>query len=92
MVYIFAYRSMRTPLFQMNPVTDNRPLLAAVILGIVTALLPFGIPALGALLGIVPLSLLEWGWVVAFAIVLLGIVEAAKAMARRVEARALHVT
>lgn len=83
MVYIFAYRSMSTPLFAMNPVNANKPLLAAVAAGILTALLPFGIPALGSLLGIVPLSLLEWGWVVAFAIVLLGVVEGAKAISNR---------
>lgn len=83
MVYIFAYRSMRTQLFNMNPITANKPLVAAVIAGVITALLPFWIPGLGKVLGIVPLSLLEWGWVVAFAIVLLGIVEAAKAIANR---------
>jgi Ca2+-transporting ATPase len=83
MVYIFAYRSLSTPLHKMKPVSANKPLLAAVILGLITALLPFGIPALGALLGIVPLSWLEWGWVAGFSVVLLGIVEVAKAIARR---------
>lgn len=83
MVYIFAYRNMSASLFSMNPITANKPLVAAVIAGVITALLPFWIPGLGKVLGIVPLNLLEWGWVVAFAIVLLGIVEAAKAIANR---------
>jgi len=86
MVYIFAYRSMRTSLFGMNPIGANKPLIGAVAAGIITALLPFYIPALGRVLGIVPLGALEWGWVVAFAIVLLGIVEAAKALTNRVAA------
>lgn len=83
MVYIFAYRSMSTPLLSMNPISANKPLLVAVVAGIATALLPFCIPSLGRLLGVVPLSLLEWSWVAAFAFVLLGVVEGAKAWSNR---------
>jgi len=83
MVYIFAYRSMRTPLWRMNPITANKALIGAVAAGLVTALLPFFIPALGKLLGIEPLNLVEWSCVGGFAIVLLGIVELAKAIGRR---------
>ncbi len=82
-IYIFAYRSLRLPLWKMNPLTANKPLLWAVGTGILTALLPFWIPSLGAVLEIVPLSLLEWSWVAGFALALLGIVELAKAVAVR---------
>ena len=33
MVYIFAYRSMRRPLFRMNKLTANKPLIWAVLAG-----------------------------------------------------------
>ena len=87
MVYIFAYRSLRSPLWRMNPLTANKPLLWAVASGIVTALLPFWIPWLGAVLEIVPLSLAEWSWVAGFALALLVIVEAAKAVSVRRDRR-----
>jgi len=83
MVYIFAYRSMRQPLFRMQPLTANKPLIWAVGAGLLTALLPFFIPRLGVLLGIVPLSPEEWAWVAGFSIALLAMVEAAKALSRR---------
>ena len=83
MVYIFAYRSMRTPLLRMAPLTANKPLLWAVAAGVITALLPFWIPGLGELLGVVALRPGEWAWVAGFAVVLLGIVELAKAVNAR---------
>ncbi len=83
MVYIFAYRSMRTPLLRMAPLTANRPLVWAVAAGVLTALLPFWVPGLGELLGVVALRPGEWAWVAGFAVVLLGIVEAAKAVDMR---------
>lgn len=83
MVYIFAYRSMRIPLYRINPLTANKPLIWAVLAGILTALLPFWIPPLGEVLDIVTLSWIEWSWVAGFAALLLGIVELAKAIAGR---------
>jgi magnesium-transporting ATPase (P-type) len=78
MIYIFAYRSMRLPLFRMNKLSANKPLVWAVSAGLVTAVLPFLIPALGNLLGIVPLSLTEWLLVASIALGLLGVVELGK--------------
>ncbi len=78
MIYIFAYRSMRLPLFRMNKLTVNKPLILAVSAGLVTAVLPFLIPALGNLLGIVPLNLQEWLLVAGIALGLLGVVELGK--------------
>jgi Ca2+-transporting ATPase len=86
MVYIFAYRSMRLPLHRMNKLTSNQPLIWSVLAGILTALIAFFIPGLRDLLGIVPLSLEEWGWVAGVALALLAAVEIGKAIANRLQA------
>jgi len=78
MVYIFAYRSMRQPLHRMNKLSANKPLVWVVAAGILTAILPFVIPSLGNLLGIVPLNLSEWLFVIGIALGLLGVVELGK--------------
>jgi len=56
LIYIFAYRSMRQPLTRMNSLRYNKPLVFAVLSGLVLVALPFAVPALGAVLGIVPLN------------------------------------
>jgi Ca2+-transporting ATPase len=81
MVYIFAYRSLRRPLSRMNPLMTNKPLILAVISGLLTALAAFLIPGLRKILGIVPLAMTEWLWIFGFALVLLLIVEAGKYVA-----------
>jgi Ca2+-transporting ATPase len=86
MVYIFAYRSMRLPLHRMNRLTANQPLIWSVLAGVLTALVAFWIPGLRNVLGIVPLSLEEWGWVAGVALSLLVIVEVGKAIANRLHA------
>ena len=86
MVYIFAYRSMRLPLHRMNKLTSNQPLIWSVLAGILTALIAFFIPGLRDLLGIMPLSLEEWGWVAGVALALLAVVEIGKAIANRLQA------
>lgn len=83
MVYIFAYRSMRLPLHRMNKLSSNQPLMWAVLAGLLTAVIAFSIPGLRDLLGIVPLSLEEWGWVIGVALALLVTVEIGKAIANR---------
>ena len=86
MVYIFAYRSMRKPLGRMNKLTTNKPLIWAVIAGMLTALIAFWIPSLRNLLGIVPLSLEEWLWVIGIALALLVTVEIGKVISNRFHA------
>jgi Ca2+-transporting ATPase len=86
MVYIFAYRSMRQPLFRMNKLTANKPLLVAVIAGLITAVLPFLIPGLRNLLGIVPLTFIEWSIVAGVALGLLMVVEIGKWISNKVHA------
>ncbi len=78
MIYIFAYRSMRQPLFRMNKLSANMPLVWAVLAGLVMAVLPFFVPSLRALLGIVPLNFNEWLEVAGIAIGLLVVVEVGK--------------
>lgn len=81
LVYLFSYRSLRTPLWRMHPVSANRPLLWSVAAGLVTTALPFAIPALGRALGVVPLDLPQWLLVFGFALALVVIVELAKLVA-----------
>jgi Ca2+-transporting ATPase len=83
-VYIFAYRSLRLPLYRMNPLSANKPLIWAVVLGFLTVFVAFLIPGLRNLLGIVPLTLQEWSWVMGIAFTLLIIVEIGKAVSNRI--------
>jgi P-type Ca2+ transporter type 2C len=84
MVYIFAYRSMRVPLYRMTPLTQNKPLIWAVLGGLALVIIAFLIPRLRSLLGIVPLSLSQWAVIAGIALFLLIIVECAKAISNRI--------
>lgn len=83
MIYIFAYRNMRLPIYKMNSLTSNKYLIWAVVAGILTVLVAFWSSALRNLLGLVPLGIAEWLWVVGVACILLLIVEIAKIIANR---------
>jgi Ca2+-transporting ATPase len=78
MIYIFAYRSMRLPLFRASPLSRNKPLIAAVIAGLLMVVIAFAVPSLRTLLGIVPLTLVQWSWIAAIAVGLLTAVEIGK--------------
>jgi Ca2+-transporting ATPase len=78
MVYIFAYRSMRSPLFRMNKLSQNKPLVYAVIAGLGLVLLALFVPGIRNLLVVVPLKYYEILLVAGLAIGLLSIVELAK--------------
>jgi P-type Ca2+ transporter type 2C len=80
MIYIFAYRSMRRPLFRSGPFSRNKPLIWAVLSGLLMVAVAFAFPSLRKLLGIVPLSLEEWLWVAGVATALLIAVEIGKAI------------
>lgn len=92
MVYIFAYRSMRKPLWQMTPLRENPYLIITIIAGILTALIAFWIPGLRRLLGIVPLTWSQWGVVAGIGISLMVIVEIAKLIANGIENRRSQAT
>jgi Ca2+-transporting ATPase len=82
-VYIFAYRSMRLPLYRMNKLTANKPMIWAAIAGFITIGVAFLIPGLRTLLGIVPLTWDEWLWVLGIGLALLVAVEIGKAISNR---------
>jgi Ca2+-transporting ATPase len=83
-VYIFAYRSLRLPIYRMNPLSANKPLIWAVLLGFLTVFIAFLLPGLRNLLGIVALTRQEWLWVFGIALTLLIFVEIGKAVHKRV--------
>jgi Ca2+-transporting ATPase len=83
MIYIFAYRSMRQPLFRMTKLNQNMPLVWAVLAGLLTVAIAFVVPPLRNALGIVPLALEQWGLIAAIALLLLLAVEIGKAISRR---------
>jgi Ca2+-transporting ATPase len=78
MIYIFAYRSMRLPLFRMSPLSRNKPLIWAVAAGLLMVVIAFAFPQIRSLLGIVPLTLQQWSWIAAIAFGLLVAVEIGK--------------
>ncbi len=86
MIYIFAYRSMRQPIFRMNKLTANMPLVWAVLAGLAMAVLPFLIPGLRNLLDIVPLTFAEWLEVAGIALGLLAVVEIGKWISNKLHA------
>ena len=86
MVYIFAYRSMRLPLFRMHKLSANMPLVWAVLAGLAMAVLPFLIPGLRSLLGLVQLTVWEWLEVAGIALGLLAVVEMGKWISNKIHA------
>jgi len=86
MIYIFAYRSMRQPIWRMAKLSANMPLVWAVAGGVGMAILPFLVPGLRSLLGIVPLTFGEWLGVAGIAVGLLGVVETGKWISNRIHA------
>jgi Ca2+-transporting ATPase len=85
MIYIFAYRSMRQPIYRSGRLSRTKPLVWAVLGGLAMVAIAFLIPELRNLLGIVPLSLGEWAIVASVAVFLLGTVEVGKAITRWVQ-------
>jgi Ca2+-transporting ATPase len=83
MVYIFAYRSMRRPMFRGNPLRANKPLVWAVAAGLLMVVVAFAVPGLREVLGIVPLHPGDWLLVSGVALGLLAVVEIGKAIANR---------
>lgn len=86
-IYIFAYRSMRRSIFRSGLLSRNKPLVAAVVAGWIMTVVPFLVPGLRDLLGLVPLSWTEWGLVAGVALALLLIVEIGKWVSLKVHAR-----
>jgi len=90
MVYIFAYRSLKKPLFQMTPLSKNKPLIWAVVAGLALVFVAFTIPGLRELLGIVMLTWQQWLLVIGISILLLLTVELSKAIRNWIANRKLR--
>jgi Ca2+-transporting ATPase len=86
MIYIFAYRSMRRPLYRMNRLSENKPLVWAVLGGLLLVLIAFIVPGIRHLLGIVPLHPEQWLIVAGIASILLISVEIGKRISNRIHA------
>jgi len=87
MVYIFSYRSMKLPIWRMNSIRSNKPLLWAVAAGLLTILIAFLVPGLRVLLGLVLLTPSDILLLVGFAFALLVFVEIGKAVANRISSK-----
>jgi P-type Ca2+ transporter type 2C len=83
MVYIFAYRSLRRSIVHSGHLRRNKALVAAVAGGLVLALGAFAVPAIRALLNIVPLGPMDWVRVFATPLLLLTVVELGKWVGNR---------
>ncbi len=70
----------------MNKLRDNMPLVWAVLAGLLTAVLPFLIPGLGSMLGLVPLKFTQWLVVAGIALWLLLVVEVGKWISNKIHA------
>jgi len=84
MIYIFAYRSMRTSIIKGNRLLSNKPLLFSALGGLMMALAAFFIAPLRAVLHLVSLSGTQYGLVFAIALMMLFIVEIGKSINNRV--------
>ena len=87
MIYIFAYRSMRRPLYRSGPLSRNKPLVFAVAAGLLLAFIPFLIPGLRTALAIEPLVPTQWLAVFGVAVGLLVVVEIGKFISNSILSR-----
>jgi Ca2+-transporting ATPase len=92
MIYILAYRSMRCSMFKCTPLRANKPLIWAIVSGLLIVIIAFLIPGLRQVLGIVPLHIDDWLLVAGVALGLLAVVEIGKAIANRQQPAAVHTT
>jgi len=88
MIYIFAYRSMRQPLYRMTKLSQNMPLVWAVLAGLLLVVVAFAVPAIRDLLAIEPLGPEQWGLIASVAFFLLLAVEIGKWISNRIRSRA----
>ena len=88
MIYIFAYRSLRRPLFQMPSLSTNKPLVVAVVGGLALAVAALMLPPIQRLLGVTFLHPYQWPLVFGMGTGMLVVVELAKLAFNR---RGLHL-
>ena len=78
MIYIFGYRSLRRPIFRSGKLSNNKPLIASVVSGILVAVVAVLLPPIRRLLGLTALRLYEWAVIFGVGLSLLLVVEFAK--------------
>jgi Ca2+-transporting ATPase len=74
---------MRRSIFRSGSLSRNKPLIVAVLAGLLLAIGAFLVPPIRNLLGIVPLSLQQWGVVFGVALSLIVVVEIGKLFSNR---------
>ncbi len=82
LIYIFSYRSLRTPLFKSKNFFANKPLIYSVALGLGLVLVALYIPGLNDALGVKPLDFIGWAMVLGVSFAMMGIVEFVKHITR----------
>lgn len=78
MIYIFAYRSMRRSIFHSGSLRQNKPLVWAVLGGLLLAIGAFVVPSIRDMLGITSLNVQQWLSIFGVAFFLLVAVEIGK--------------
>jgi P-type Ca2+ transporter type 2C len=86
LIYVFGYRSLRRSTLRSGSLARNKPLVAAVAVGLAMAVGAVLLAPLRGLLGIVPLHPFQWVVVAAVAAGMLLTVDVAKSISRRVRA------
>ncbi len=82
LIYIFSYRSLRTPLFKSKNFFQNKPLIYSVALGLGLVIVALYIPGLNDALGVKPLDFGGWAMVLGVSFAMVGIVELVKYITR----------
>lgn len=83
MIYIFGYRSLRRSMFHSGPLSQNKPLVASVVGGLLLAVIAVVVPPIRQLLGLVNLSIVQWLEIFGVGLSLLVVVEFAKRISNR---------
>lgn len=86
LVYVFSIKTLTDP-FWKDRLFNNKWLILAVGAGLILQISPFVIPGLGVFLGVMPLSLGQWGIVFASALIMFIIIEVSKVVFRTTERR-----
>jgi Ca2+-transporting ATPase len=87
MIYIFAYRSMRRSIFRSGKLSQNKPLIWAVLAGLALAIGAIVVPPIRDLLKIDALVPEQWVAIFGVALGLLVVVEIGKAVSKAVSRR-----
>jgi len=81
-VYAFSYRSLRRSLLLSGQFFTNRPFFGAIVLALGQQIFAIHVPFMNKVLGVVPLSYWDWGFVFCFGLAMTGVVETVKYVQR----------